>query len=422
MRHIGKKIIILVLVISAAVAGVMVYYPTIVAPPKDVPVEKTHEPSINSNINSISSRITMHENDSLYNLLVDKIALYQEEEFINPDLADDKRYELMSQYVEVFDNWCDDKFWSEVWYDSDHEYMLERIDVLSELLSNDYDYIAERHEDELFEIVYTIEQYRDARNVAAAANEYVSVETSRDLIRRADEYNQISPLYNCDSLTTALSGVKDHLGQLHYEYVEGLLDRLWSYRQLNLSKWQFEDSAEVVDNEITEFRNNVDVYGYAYDYGTELRDHYDMIIKEAESYYCPQTITIDLCDSWESMSSSPDNRYRAYQSFSNRTRDGQYAMMKFTISGYENFTFYIRSNGESSCDYVVVGKDFRPHSGYYDYCTRNKATSSTSLSAYTEVTYSNLNKYESYVIYVSYTKDSSNSYNDDRGYVLIPYN
>lgn len=421
MRHIGKKIIILVLVISAAVAGVMVYYPTIVAPPKDVPVEKTHEPSINSNINSISSGITMHENDSLYNLLVDKIALYQEEEFINPDLADDKRYELMSQYVEVFDNWCDAKFWSEVWYDSDHEYMLERIDVLSELLSNDYDYIAERHEDELFEIMNTIEQYRDARDVAAAANEYVSVEISRYLISRAYEYMPISPLYNCDSLMTALSGVKDHLGQLHYEYVDGLLDRLGRYRQLNLSKWQFEDSAEVVDNEITEFRNNVDVYEYDYNYGLELRDMYNMIIEEAERYYCPKTITIDLCDSWESMS-SPDNSYRAYQSFSNRTRDGQYAMMKFTISGYESFTFYIRSNGESPYDYVVVGKDFRPHSGSYDYSTKNLATSSRYLSAYTPVTYSNLNKYESYVIYVSYTKDGSNSYNDDRGYVLIPYN
>ena len=60
---------------------------------------------------------------------------------------------------------------------------------------------------------------------------------------------------------------------------------------------------------------------------------------------------------------SPSTSYRAYQSSSNYNRHNSDATMSFTIKGYDTFTFYIRSNGESNYDYVIVGLDKMPTIG-----------------------------------------------------------
>lgn len=41
MSNTGKKILILGIVIAIAIAGILAFYPTIVAPPTDVPVNKS---------------------------------------------------------------------------------------------------------------------------------------------------------------------------------------------------------------------------------------------------------------------------------------------------------------------------------------------------------------------------------------------
>ena len=95
--------------------------------------------------------------------------------------------------------------------------------------------------------------------------------------------------------------------------------------------------------------------------------------------------------------------------------------MSFTIKGYSNFTFYIRSNAETTCDYVMVGSTNSVPTRTSNYAsTSGKQNSGTQLYNYTPVTFNNLNISTSYTIYVVYTKDGSLDSNDDRGYVLIP--
>ena len=42
MKNVGKKILILVLVLGLTVAGILTFYPSIVAPPSEVPMENLH--------------------------------------------------------------------------------------------------------------------------------------------------------------------------------------------------------------------------------------------------------------------------------------------------------------------------------------------------------------------------------------------
>lgn len=54
MSNTGKKILILGIVIAIAIAGILAFYPTIVAPPTDVPVNNLHKSSLEANINGFS--------------------------------------------------------------------------------------------------------------------------------------------------------------------------------------------------------------------------------------------------------------------------------------------------------------------------------------------------------------------------------
>ena len=118
---------------------------------------------------------------------------------------------------------------------------------------------------------------------------------------------------------------------------------------------------------------------------------------------------------------SPNSSFRAYQSNSNYHISNSTSTMSFTIKGYETFTFHIRSNGESDHDYVMVGIDRIPTINSNYTSTKGAASSGTAYYNYKTVTINNLNRTNSYTIYVVYRKDGSVDKGTDRGYVLIPY-
>ena len=132
-------------------------------------------------------------------------------------------------------------------------------------------------------------------------------------------------------------------------------------------------------------------------------------------------ISINTYYQWTRMV-SPSTLYRAYQSYSNcHQDDNAKSIMNFSFSGYDEFTFYIRSDGEPFQDYVMVGINEEPTAASNYANTKGLASSGTEMYDYTPVRLSNLDKMEEYTIYVVYRKDLSVSVGADRGYVLIPY-
>lgn len=128
--------------------------------------------------------------------------------------------------------------------------------------------------------------------------------------------------------------------------------------------------------------------------------------------------------------------YNMYKSNTNKGVSNSVDMMKVTFKGYDSFTIYIRSYGETYWDYVVAsslnyvlpttsssypgGSTSSPTMSGAAAMTKNNSQSGTALSYYTPVTYSNLDPNTQYYITVAYRKDGSGNQNDDRGYVLIP--
>lgn len=131
---------------------------------------------------------------------------------------------------------------------------------------------------------------------------------------------------------------------------------------------------------------------------------------------------------WQASSKNPDtSKYLAFESISNKGVDKSYASLYLIISGYSEYSFYIRSNGESCCDYVMVSQlDNNITSAtsanstiYVKAHTAGKGTSGTALSNHTKVTFSNISAGQKQ-IHVIYRKDSSINKYDDQGFILVP--
>ena len=150
-----------------------------------------------------------------------------------------------------------------------------------------------------------------------------------------------------------------------------------------------------------------------------------------QGVWIPSSYSVNLNNQWQLSStiSNPDSSLYdgVYESFSNKGVDSNAAICTITIKGYENFSFYVRSYGESCCDYVVVSNldctltNSTTSDTNVKMTTSGKATSSTNITNYTLVEFSGIDGGE-HTIQVMYRKDSSSASGTDQGYLLIPKN
>lgn len=415
MSNTAKKILILTTVIVLAVAGILVFYPTIVAPPGVVPTDNLHIKDISSSLNGFSSQQTYVYNDSVYNTVTDKIELYRKEGFLTDAETDYQVKSFAQKYIPIFVELCYKKFNASSWRESDHTAMRKRIKELKGLTvdSGNTKVVTGSFLTDLGNIEGIIDTYNEAKKVAAYSS-FVSVSDANSKITKAENYRNTPYIKNCTDLVNKLSNVKVNIGKSHYSYVEGQVSTLRNYR--NMSKEEFRSQANAVNSKIQEYESNKSKYGSSAKDSKALKDKAAELYREAMAYYEKPEISINTNGQWYSYT-SPYSSYRGYQSSSNWHKANSNATMSFTIKGYNSFTFKIRSNGEGNYDFVMVALNKQP--------TRESNYSSTkgSPSAYTykDVTFSGLDKSSTYTIYVTYTKDSSNDSGDDRGYVLIPY-
>ena len=138
---------------------------------------------------------------------------------------------------------------------------------------------------------------------------------------------------------------------------------------------------------------------------------------------------IDLNGQWQLSTTAPNpdpTMYEGvYESFKNRGKNYSADLMYIDIDGLTEFSFYVRSYAETTYDFVVVSNlDCSLTSGTTSgtnvkLTTSGKQNSGTSISDYTLVEFPNIDG-GAHRITVMYRKDSTQSKNDDRGYVLIP--
>ena len=421
MNNTGKKILILSVALILAVAGILAFYPTIVAPPAKVPVRNLHKISLEDDIDKFSESASRKFNDSVYDVVSDKIAIYGKEQFLTPEETDTETKRMVQEYVPIFCKSCYAMFNSPVWSESGLNGMEKRIAELKSLkLSDGSNVVAGSSISDLNDVASIIKNYRDAK-VVAGYSEFRSVIDATAKIRLAQKYMDMEYLKNCSDLHNKLSGVKKRLGNSHYSKVAGKVEEMSEYR--SMSESSFKTLTSSVNNAIKEYEDSRSHYGTSAKSADDLKVKANRYYTEATEYYSrdfKRQIEVDTQGQWALMN-SPNLAFRAYRSVKNYHWPGATALMSFTVTGCDNFTFYIRSNGENDNDYLVVGIDKIPTKSSYYASTKGKSTAGTLFSNYSPVELKDLVKDRKYRIYVVYIKDATVDYGEDRGYVLIPY-
>lgn len=421
MNNAGKKILILSCTLILSVAAILAFYPTIVAPPENVPLKNLHKISLEDDIDNFAESGTRKYNDSIYDVVSDKIAIYREEKFLTSDELDHEIKYMVTEYVPVFLASCYRVFDSSVWTETGLEEMEDRIAELKGLKLNDGSpAVAGSSVSGLDAVASIIKNYWDAKAVAGNS-EFYSVDDAAAKIRLANMYMAMEYLKNCSELNGKLAGVKVRIGNSHYNQIYARVEEMSGYR--NMSENAFKSLTASVNNAIKEYEAFRSQYGPSAKSEDTLKQMANQYYTDATNYYSrdfKKQIFVDTQGQWASMD-SPNMAYRAFCSTKNHHRPGTSAVMSFTVTGYDNFTFYVRSNGENNCDYLMVGIDRMPTKSSHYASTKSKSTSGTSLSNYMSVELNDMLKDRTYKIYVVYEKDNTIDYGEDRGYVLIPY-
>ena len=421
MKNTTTKIIILASALIIAVGAVLYFIKTVVDPPVSVEQRNLHAEMLDSSISKFrNSQKSKSFDDSLYLAIKDKISIFFSEEFISEAQKDVATASLVQAYVPLFRDDCYNKFNATVWKESDHKQIESRI---NDLRSLKVDYgnrkaVAGTFEGDLHNIEVIILNYKDAKK-AAAKSTYTTITQAKSDINTANEYAAMPYISNCKDLVTKLNNVKINIANSHYQYLTNQVYGLSEYR--SHTKDSYSRLVSEVLSKLDSYVSMKSVYASGYKDISSLKKKVGEYELEANDYFTRPEIAVNTNSfSWYSMT-SPHTGYNAYYSSSNYHKQNTDSRMSFTIKGYSSFTFYIRSNAESSYDYVMVGSpNSVPTRDNHYASTKSKQNSGTQLYSYTPVTFSNLNKSSSYTIYVVYTKDGTNDSGDDRGYVLIP--
>lgn len=421
MKNTTTKIIILTTTIIVAVGAVLCFIKTVVDPPVTIEQRNLHAEAIDKAVNRFNStNKSKNYDDSLYTAVTNKIAIFHSEEFISDTQKDVATNNLVQAYLPLFKSDCYNKFNASKWNEKDHTKMTARIKDLRDLR---VDYgnrraVTGSYESDLQNIESIIQNYKDAKN-AARKSSYSSVNQAKTDIDNANRYITMPYISNCTDLVNKLSNVKVNISNSHYQYLNNQVYNLSDYR--SHTKESYTRLVSEVLSKLDSYVNMRSVYSTAYKDISSLKKKVGEYELEANKYFTRPEITVNTNGhSWYSMT-SPHSGYDAYKSSSNYHKSNTDSRMSFTIKGYSNFTFYVRSNGESTYDYVMIGSPNTVPTRSSNYKnTSGKQNSNSQFYSYTPVTFNNLSKSSSYTIYVVYTKDSSNDHGDDRGYVLIP--
>lgn len=192
------------------------------------------------------------------------------------------------------------------------------------------------------------------------------------------------------------------------------------YVDYDFFNWTLRELQEVWDKEETPVINLAKYLDYVDENAIAAAVNKGWLITGVNLF--PEYI-VNLNDQWrlseETPNPDPEQFDGVYESFSNWNVDGGTADMRIEIENYSDFTIYIRSDAESSYDYVDVYELDKKYTGNVYATTQNKQNSGTDIGAYQKVTFNNIPTGK-HTIYIRYKKDGSTHKGTDRGYVLIP--
>lgn len=284
MMKVFVKILILVLALTLAIGGVMIYAKTKVEPPKAPNQTNQYLNDLSSSYGMYKKKLNTLQEDSVLFVTLNRICIFAQENKVTKNEADKGTDILIGKYVPLFLNRSFANFKRSEWHENDHQYMLSIINSLKQIKHSDGN-LALRKEtkDSLAQIETIISRYNQARAVSKRTH-FSGVANAQSAISQARQFANDSWLSNCTDLVRSLHSVKSSLAESHYNYVSSMVEKLAQYRSLSHTYY---DNTLVpqVDAAVTEYDNKASaLYGSKKDVNAlwnRAKNYYN----EASLYY-----------------------------------------------------------------------------------------------------------------------------------------
>lgn len=255
------KILILVLAVTLAIGGVMIYAKTKVEPPKAPKQTNQYLYDLSNCYSSFKNVEKGNQEDSILLVTWNKINIYVKEDKINKSDADKATDALLDKYTPLFLKRSFALFKQSVWNENDHKYVLGVINSLKQMKHSDGNVALKKEtKDSLTQIENIISRYNQARAISKHTH-FSGIANAQSTISQARQFANDSWLSNCTDLVRALNNVKSSIAESHYNYVSSMVEKLAQYR--SFSKTYYDNTlVPQVDAVVTEYDNKASaLYG-----------------------------------------------------------------------------------------------------------------------------------------------------------------
>lgn len=232
------KILLLILFSIGAMAGVLVFAKTIIAPPIIIKQVDQYSIAIEKACEELNVSVKYNDSRNAYVKIDDKLNRFRQEDVINDDVVDTYRQSINENYGQKVVSYTYDIFQKTSWPETQ---LKEAIATLTELenarLSNGESTITSELKLRVRDVKDIEKKYQDALKLSQNTA-FISLSDAERKISKAREYKNTDYLKNNTALVKALNDLPAKIATSHYNYVKRQVDNIPSNYNLSNAEWE----------------------------------------------------------------------------------------------------------------------------------------------------------------------------------------
>jgi hypothetical protein len=277
------KILLLVFFSIAAIAGVLIFEKTRVAPPSNLKLVDQYAKSLQSECASLDAVPDFATCHSEYVRIDDKIQRFYAERVLTNEVSDDCRKKIDNTYGKSLTSYAFDLLQKSVWpEDKLNDILLEFSTLKGDKLTNGEKAVSDDFISSANKFASIIDDYKSALRLSQNTS-YRGIGDASSKISKAKSYMTADYLKNNASLVNALDVLPDRIAQSHYKYVDALVSSLSGYYYVT-KDYYMNTLIPKVDKAINEYKATK-IYGNQKRSISDLELKAERLVTDAMKYY-----------------------------------------------------------------------------------------------------------------------------------------
>ena len=277
------KILLLVLFSIGAIAGVLVFAKTRVAPPSNLELVNQYSINLESETKTFNDIKDFSESRSAYIRIDDRLQCFLHENAIDSKVSDEFRKKIDESYGKVLKSYSFDLLQKSVWPEEKLNEMLTMLSSLkSDKLTTGEIAVTEDFISSADKINNIVGEYRTALRFSKNIS-FNGVNDASSKIQKAKSYRMAEYLKNNAALVNALDILPSRIAQSHYSHVSNLVNALGNYSSVT-KDYYMNTLIPRADNAITEYKNTK-IYGGNKPNISDVENRAVNLVTSAMNYY-----------------------------------------------------------------------------------------------------------------------------------------